>query len=114
MQNTNKTINKLEEIKSDVIQLVESILLNKNIKLRGKTRGYTLIRTKDETWHANHLVSKPGNEKVFINGFKKYKDEGVLVVYDGSQSEPIKFYALPVDDKDINELSLCDLKEITT
>jgi hypothetical protein len=103
---------KLEEIKLDVFQLVESILLNKDIKLRGRTRGYTLIRTKDETWHANHLVSKPGNEKVFINGFKKYKNEGVLVVYDGSQSQPIEFYELPVDDKDINELSSCDLKEI--
>lgn len=102
---------KLDEIKSDVIQLVGSLLLNKEIRLGGKTQGYTLIKTKDEIWHVNHLIIKTGEEKVFINGYKKYEEAGVLVVYDGSGMNPIKFYELPIMD-DINELSLSNLTEI--
>lgn len=112
-QNINRIISKLNEIKAEISRIENRILNSSDITSKNKTTGYVHIKNSDETWCVNHLILSNGEEKIFIDGYKKYPDIGVLAVYSGD-NQNLSFYKLgDIDiDSDISELTLSDFKEI--
>lgn len=112
-QNINKIISKLNEIKAEIGRIEDRILNSSDVTPKNKTTGYVHTKNSDETWCVNHILERTRKEKIFINGYKRYPDIGILAVYSGD-NQNLSFYELgDIDiDSDISELTPSDFKEI--